>query len=163
MRPLFALIPVVLVGCAHQTPAAAAGNGADTATLTPAAERPTFTGNAENFTGEAQITMLFMPAGARTFSGAEVTFQPGARTAWHSHPAGQTLVVTDGGGWVQLEGQPRQDIAPGDVFWTPPGVRHWHGATDTTAMTHLALQGATGDGVVDWQEHVTDAQYLGTP
>ncbi|MCB9546947.1 MAG: cupin domain-containing protein [Myxococcales bacterium] len=107
--------------------------------------------------------MLFSPEGARTFGGATVAFEPGARTAWHVHPAGQTLVVTAGSGWLQAEGEPRRDLRPGDVVWTPPGVRHWHGATAATAMTHIALQGALDGAVVDWQAQVTDAEYLGTP
>ncbi|MCB9793637.1 MAG: cupin domain-containing protein [Alphaproteobacteria bacterium] len=104
--------------------------------------------------------MLFSPEGARRFGGATVRFEPGARTAWHSHPAGQTLVVTEGSGWVQVEGEPRQDLRPGDVVWTPPGQRHWHGATDSAAMTHIALQGEVDGEVVDWQEPVPEARYL---
>ncbi|MCB9780934.1 MAG: cupin domain-containing protein [Alphaproteobacteria bacterium] len=140
---------------------AQAGPPAPQTTVTAATERDRFVGGAEWFTGTATVSMLFGPDGARTFGGASVAFEPGARTAWHSHPAGQTLVVTEGQGWVQAEGEPRRDLKPGDVVWTPPGVRHWHGATATHAMTHLALQGEVEGAVVAWEEHVDDAHYLG--
>lgn len=142
---------------------AASSSSATTSTLTTAEERGTIDGDREHFTGQATIAMLFTPNGPRTFSGAYVNFEPGARTAWHTHPAGQTLVVTEGSGWVQLEGEARRDLEPGDVVWTPPGVRHWHGATDAAAMTHMALQGAVDGTAVTWLEHVTDAQYLDPP
>ena len=88
-----------------------------------------------------------------------VTFEPGARTAWHSHPLGQTLIVTFGFGWVQREGDPVEEIRPGDVVWFPPGEKHWHGATATTAMSHIAVQEALNGDVVEWMEKVGDAQY----
>ena len=91
---------------------------------------------------------------------ALVTFEPGARSAWHWHPLGQTLVVTSGCGWVQSEGQPKVEIRPGDVVWCPPKERHWHGATPTTAMTHIAIQEALEGKVVEWMEKVSDEQYL---
>ena len=91
--------------------------------------------------------------------GASVTFEPGARTAWHTHPLGQTLIVTAGCGWVQREGGPVEEIRPGDVVWFPPGEKHWHGATPTTAMTHIAIQEALDGKVVDWMEKVSDEQY----
>jgi quercetin dioxygenase-like cupin family protein len=109
-------------------------------------------------TGQATISMLFTPNGPRTFSGAYVTFQPGARSAWNDHLAGQTLVVTEGSGWVQLEGEEGRDLKPGDVVWTPPNVRHWHGAAASASMTHVALQGVADGTAVHWFEHVTDAQ-----
>jgi quercetin dioxygenase-like cupin family protein len=93
-------------------------------------------------------------------SSASVTFEPGARTTWHTHPAGQRLVVTAGLGWVQQSGGRTQEIRPGDVVWIPPGVKHWHGATPATAMTHIAVQEAVEGKVVEWMEHVTDEQYL---
>ncbi|MCA9673230.1 MAG: cupin domain-containing protein [Myxococcales bacterium] len=127
--------------------------------ISAASKRATITGAKAYFTGKVKVAMLFAPQGPRTFSGASVSFEPGARSAWHSHPAGQTLVVTAGAGWVQMQGQPRRDLKPGDVVWTPPGVRHWHGATDSSAMTHLALQGAVDGKAVNWFEHVSDAQY----
>src|ERR671916_91228 len=89
---------------------------------------------------------------------ASFTFEPGARTAWHTHPLGQTLIVTSGCGWAQREGGPVEEIRPGDVVWFPPGVRHWHGATATTAMTHIAIQEKLGGRAVDWMEKVTDEQ-----
>jgi quercetin dioxygenase-like cupin family protein len=92
-------------------------------------------------------------------AGALVTFEPGARTAWHTHPLGQTLIVASGLGWVQREGGPRQEIRPGDVVWFEPGEKHWHGATATTAMSHIAIQEKLNGSPVDWMEHVADAQY----
>lgn len=155
-NPALWISAALLTGCVRGRPLAA-----PPARITPASERGTFTGTADLFTGTATIKMLFSPDGPRDFGGASVDFEPGARTAWHSHPAGQTLVVTEGLGWLQVEGQPRQELHPGDVVWTPPGARHWHGATSETAMSHIALQGAVDGAVVDWQEHVSDAQYLG--
>ena len=92
-------------------------------------------------------------------SGASVTFEPGARTAWHTHPLGQTLVVTSGCGWVQREGGSIEEVRPGDVVWFPPGLKHWHGATPTTAMTHTAIQESINGKNVEWLEHVNDEQY----
>jgi len=97
------------------------------------------------------------PARAR---GASVTFEPGARTAWHTHPLGQTLIVTSGIGWAQRDGGPVQEIRPGDVVWFAPNEKHWHGDTPTNAMTHIAIQEALDGKVVDWMEHVTDKEYL---
>jgi len=91
--------------------------------------------------------------------GASVTFEPGAHTAWHWHPLGQTLIVTAGCGWVQSEGQQKVEVRPGDVIWCPPKERHWHGATPTTAMTHIAIQEALDGKVVEWMEKVSDEQY----
>jgi quercetin dioxygenase-like cupin family protein len=111
------------------------------------------------FTGTVRIDPLFQPNAPARTSGASVTFEPGARTAWHTHPLGQTLIVTAGCGWAQLEGGVVEEIRPGDVVWFPPGVRHWHGATPTTAMTHMAIQEALDGKVVDWMEKVSDEQY----
>lgn len=116
-------------------------------------------GPADWFTGTVRVDPLFQAPEPALVSGASVTFEPGARTAWHTHPLGQTLIVTAGAGWVQLEGQPIQDIRPGDVAWFAPGEKHWHGATSTTAMTHIAIQERLNGKVVDWMEHVTDEQY----
>ncbi|MFS4436596.1 cupin domain-containing protein [Paracoccaceae bacterium GXU_MW_L88] len=113
------------------------------------------------FTGTALVEPVFGTNENRPFSTGKVTFLPGARSNWHTHPHGQTLVVTSGTGWTQEEGGERQVINAGDVVWCPPGVRHWHGATDTTAITHLAIQQVEGDTAVEWMEPVTDAQYLG--
>ena len=92
-------------------------------------------------------------------NGAHVTFEPGARTAWHTHPLGQTLIITSGLGWVQREGGPIEEVRPGDVVWFPPGLKHWHGATATTAMSHIAIQESLNGSPVTWMEHVSDAQY----
>jgi len=121
--------------------------------------QPSARGPAGYFTGTVRIDPLFQaPAPARV-TGASVTFEPGARTAWHTHPLGQTLIVTFGCGWVQREGGPVEEIRPGDVVWFPPGEKHWHGATPTTAMTHIAVQEALNGKAVDWMEKVSDAQY----
>jgi len=116
-------------------------------------------GPADWFTGMVRIDPLFSAPEPATVSGASVTFEPGARTAWHTHPLGQTLLVTDGAGWVQREGGPVEEIFPGDVVWFSPDERHWHGATAVTAVTHTAIQEKKDGRAVDWMEHVTDAQY----
>ena len=120
----------------------------------------TIPGPAEWFTGTVHLDPLFLEANdpARA-TGASVTFEPGARTAWHTHPLGQTLVVTAGHGWVQREGGSIEEIGPGDVVWFPPGEKHWHGATATTSMTHMAIQEELDGKSVDWMEHVSDEQY----
>ena len=111
------------------------------------------------FTGSVRVDPLFQaPAPARV-GGSLVTFEPGARTAWHTHPLGQTLIVTAGCGWVQREGGPIEEIHPGDVVWFPPLEKHWHGATSTTAMSHIAIQESQDGKAVDWLEHVSDEQY----
>jgi quercetin dioxygenase-like cupin family protein len=116
-------------------------------------------GPADWFTGTVRIDPLFQAPDPALVSGASVTFEPGARTAWHTHPLGQTLIVTAGAGWAQLEGGLIQDLYPGDVVWFAPGEKHWHGATSTTAMSHIAIQEKLDGKVVDWLEHVTDDQY----
>ena len=121
--------------------------------------RPSGKGPSDWFTGTVRIDPLFSaPAPARV-AGASVTFEPGARTAWHTHPLGQTLIVTAGFGLAQREGGPIEEIRAGDVVWFAPGEKHWHGASPTTAMTHIAIQEAFDGKAVDWMEHVTDAQY----
>lgn len=118
-------------------------------------------GDPQYFTGDVVLESLVEappPARVRVL---RVTFQPGARTHWHTHPLGQTLVVTEGVGRVQVWGGPVQEIRPGDVVWIPPGVKHWHGAGPTEAMTHLAIHEAQDGNTVEWLEPVTDAQYLG--
>jgi quercetin dioxygenase-like cupin family protein len=114
---------------------------------------------ANHFTGSVRVDPLFQaPAPARVV-GASVTFEPGARTAWHTHPLGQTLVVTAGLGWAQRDGGPVEEIRPGDVVWFAPGEKHWHGASPATAMTHLAIQEAKEGKTADWLEKVSDEQY----
>lgn len=134
---------------------------ADTPSLaiTRGGSQPSAKGPAANFTGSVMVDSLFAPNAHRRSGGAYVTFAPGARSAWHSHPAGQTLIVTAGTGWVQQWGGKKEVIRPGDVVWTPPGVKHWHGATAANGMTHLALQENVNGKVVDWMEQVSDAQY----
>ncbi|MBI1205464.1 MAG: cupin domain-containing protein [Rhodopseudomonas sp.] len=116
-------------------------------------------GPAETFTGSVRIDALFSAAAPGRMSGATVTFEPGARTAWHSHPLGQTLLVMSGFGRVQRDGGPIEDIRPGDIVWFAPGEKHWHGAAPTTAMSHIAIAEALDGKVVDWMEQVSDAQY----
>ncbi|MBV8276742.1 MAG: cupin domain-containing protein [Verrucomicrobia bacterium] len=111
------------------------------------------------FTGTVRIDPLFQASAPARTSGGSVTFEPGARTAWHTHPLGQTLIVTVGCGWVQREGGPIEEIHPGDVVWFAPGEKHWHGATPTTAMTHIAIHEALDGKLVDWMEKVSDDQY----
>jgi len=113
------------------------------------------------FTGSVRIDPLFQANEQARAAGAAVTFEPGARTAWHTHPLGQTLIVTAGCGWVQREGAPVEEIRPGDVIWFAPGEKHWHGAAPATGMTHIAIQESLDGKVVDWMEKVTDAQYKG--
>jgi quercetin dioxygenase-like cupin family protein len=125
--------------------------------------QPSQKGPADYFTGSVRIDPLHTAPEPARVSVASVTFEPGARSAWHTHPLGQTLVVTAGRGWTQCEGGPIVEIRAGDVVWCPPGRRHWHGATPTTAMTHIAIQEALNGKVVDWMEHVTDEAYLAGP
>lgn len=120
-------------------------------------------GPAANFTGSVRVDPLFQPKAPARTAGAYVSFEPGARSAWHSHPMGQALVVTAGVGRVQQWGGAVQEIRPGDVVWTPPGVKHWHGAAPTTAMTHMAIQESAEGKVVEWMEKVSDAEYAKTP
>ena len=116
-------------------------------------------GPAEYFTGAVRIDPLFEAPDPSRARGASVTFEPGARSAWHRHPLGQTLIVTSGCGWVQSEGEPKVEIRPGDVVWCPANEKHWHGATPTTAMTHIAIQERLNGKAVEWLEKVTDEQY----
>ncbi len=128
--------------------------------LKRAGSQPTVYAPAQNFTGTVRVDPLnAAPAPARVTC-AVVTFEPGARSNWHTHPLGQTLIVTAGCGWTQCEDGLRVEIRPGDVIWCPPGHRHWHGATSTTAMSHIAVQEALDGKTVDWLEPVTDEQYL---
>jgi len=121
--------------------------------------RPSTKGPADWFTGSVRIDPLFDAAEPARGAGASVTFEPGARTAWHTHPLGQTLIVTAGCGWAQRWGGSKETIRPGDVVWFPPGEKHWHGAAATTAMTHVAIQEKLAGKAVEWLEHVSDEQY----
>ena len=124
-----------------------------------AGSQTSVSGPAENFTGRVRVDPLFPVTDELAASGAYVTFEPGARSAWHTHPAGQRLVVMSGVGLTQEWGKPVQEIRPGDVIVCPAGVKHWHGATATTAMTHLAVSGVLDGKAVDWMEKVSDDQY----
>jgi quercetin dioxygenase-like cupin family protein len=124
----------------------------------PNGSRPSVKAPEANFTGSARVDPLFSAPDSHLSAG-HVTFEPGARSAWHSHPAGQVLVVTSGTGWVQEWNGTKRPIKPGDVVWTPPGVKHWHGATATTAMSHDAIQESVDGKNVTWMEKVTDEQY----
>ncbi len=117
------------------------------------------TGPADYFTGTVRIDPLFTPPEPARVAMALVTFEPGARTAWHTHPLGQTLIVTAGCGWAQREGGPVEEIHPGDVVWFAPGEKHWHGATATTAMSHIAIQEKQNGSPVTWLEQVADVDY----
>jgi quercetin dioxygenase-like cupin family protein len=122
--------------------------------------QPSAKGPADYFTGQVRIDSPFQGEAPARASGAIVTFEPGARTHWHTHPLGQTLIVTAGVGWTQCEGSPKAEIRAGDIVWCPCQRRHWHGATTTTAMTHVAIAEALDGKVVEWMEPVSDAQYL---
>ncbi|HUH96872.1 MAG TPA: cupin domain-containing protein [Anaerolineales bacterium] len=123
--------------------------------------QPSGKGSPENFTGNVRVDPLFQPGVSRPASGASVTFEPGARSAWHTHPRGQTLIVTSGCGLAQSWGGPVEEIRPGDVVWCPPGEKHWHGAAPTTAMTHISIVEQVDGKSADWLEHVSDEQYPG--
>jgi quercetin dioxygenase-like cupin family protein len=124
-----------------------------------AGSRPSGKGPTDWFTGTVRIDPLFNASAPDRVQGASVTFEAGARTAWHTHPLGQTLVVTAGFGRAQRWGGPIEDIRPGDVIWFAPGEKHWHGASPNTAMSHIALQEVQDGKVVDWMEKVSDAQF----
>lgn len=158
-KPLFALILLSLLASAGM---AQSGDALSTSaqTITRAGTAASLAGPAAFFTGRVRIDPVYPANGEINASGSLVTFEPGARSAWHTHPKGQFLQVTTGVGLVQEWGQPVQTIRPGDVVWCPPGVKHWHGAAPTTAMTHLAVTGTTADGKnVNWLEKVSDEQY----
>ena len=127
--------------------------------ITRAGSQASRKGPADNFTGAVRVDPLFLVREPGRVSAGSVTFEPGARTAWHTHPLGQTLIITSGVGWVQREGGPIEEVRPGDVVWFPPGLKHWHGATPTTAVTHLAIQETLQGKNVDWLEKVNDEQY----
>lgn len=129
-------------------------------TITRSGSQPSAKGPADWFTGTVRIDSRFQAEEPARVGGATVTFEPGARTAWHTHPLGQTLIVTAGCGWAQREGGPIEEIHPGDIVWFPPGEKHWHGATATTAMTHIAIAELLNGKAVDWLEKVSDEDYL---
>lgn len=127
--------------------------------ITKAGSQPSVKGPGDWFTGAVRIDPLFDANEARRGAAASVTFEPGARTAWHTHPLGQTLIVTSGIGWVQKEGGQIEEVRPGDVVWFEPNEKHWHGATATNGMSHIAIQENLNGKVVEWMEKVTDEEY----
>jgi len=128
-------------------------------TVTHPGSQPSAIGSAENFTGRVRVDSPFKGSDPARIRGAVITFEPGARTAWHTHPLGQTLIVTAGVGLVQEWGGPIQEIRPGDIIWIPPGVKHWHGASPTVGMSHIAFSEALSGKTVEWMEKVSDEQY----
>jgi quercetin dioxygenase-like cupin family protein len=139
---------------------ASASAYAETMQITPNGSRPSIRGPQQNFTGSVVVQPLFAANEHTHASGGHVTFEPGARSAWHSHPAGQVLIITHGKGWTQEEGGQKREINPGDVVWCPPGVKHWHGATATNGMSHIAVTNVVDGKNVDWMEKVSEEQYL---
>jgi quercetin dioxygenase-like cupin family protein len=144
---------------AGPTPAAATQASNGMMQITRAGTQPSRKGPTESFTGAVRLDPLFPVREPGRASAGSVTFEPGARTAWHTHPLGQTLIITAGFGWVQREGGSIEEVRPGDVVWFAPGLRHWHGATPTTAMTHIAIAETLNGKNVDWMEKVGDEQY----
>jgi quercetin dioxygenase-like cupin family protein len=154
--PLFLLAPAHARAEEAPVPPAPVARGVE---VTRNGSQPSTKGPADHFTGSVRIDPLFRPEAPSALAGASVTFEPGARTAWHTHPRGQVLVVTAGSGWVQQWGGRAQEIRPGDVVRIPPGQKHWHGAAATTALTHVALQEQVDGKTVEWLEKVSDGQY----
>jgi quercetin dioxygenase-like cupin family protein len=158
------------LGCANENRQTASESGAPQAVsskdsrtmkITRSGSQPSQKGPAEYFTGSVRVDPLFPANAPSRTSGASVTFEPGAHSAWHTHPLGQILIVTAGTGWVQQEGGEKQEIRSGDVVWTPPGVKHWHGATATDRLTHIAIQDTLDGKNVEWMEKISDEQYGG--
>jgi quercetin dioxygenase-like cupin family protein len=150
---------LLLTGLCALALLAATPGYAQTMKVAPNGSRQTFLGPQKYFTGTVMVTMYFGATKHTRATGALVTFLPGARSAWHSHPAGQFLIVTRGVGWVQEWNGEKREIKPGDVIWTPPNVKHWHGATDKTGMSHIAIQEMVDGKNVEWMEKVTTKQY----
>ena len=136
-----------------------AKQGAGNMKIMRSGSQPSRKGAAQNFVGVVRVDSPFRGSDPARIGGAFVTFEPGARTAWHTHPLGQTLIVTAGHGWVQSEGGAKEEIRPGDIVWIPPGEKHWHGATATLGMTHIAISEALDGKTVDWMEQVSEEQY----
>jgi quercetin dioxygenase-like cupin family protein len=132
---------------------------AESSVISPNGSRPSVSGAPKNFIGSVVVEPLYGAHDSMPATGGHVTFAPGARSAWHTHPAGQVLIITDGVGWVQEEGGAKREVKPGDVVWCPPGVKHWHGATATNGMRHIAITGMVDGKNVDWMEQVTEEQY----
>src|SRR4051794_40976660 len=137
--------------------------GAKQMEITRKADLKSMAGPSEWFTGKVTVTGVFQRSNPARVGGGIVHFEPGARTAWHKHPLGQTLIVTEGVGWTQVEGGPILEFREGDIMWCPPEHKHWHGATPRAAMTHIAIQESLNGSPVTWMEHVTDEEYLAGP
>src|SRR3954470_12085929 len=152
MKPLAATVS--LLALAASVPA-----HAQSAQVWPNGSRPSAKGAPQYFTGSVVVDPLYAANDSTSSIGGLVTFEPGARSAWHTHPAGQYLIVTSGTGWVQEEGGAKREIRPGDVIWTPPGVKHWHGASTTNGMSHIAITNMVNGKNVEWLEKVSDEQY----
>jgi len=142
---------------------AAPHDGSQTITITRSGSQPARQGSAEYFTGSVRIDTLFTAHDPARTSGGRVTFEPGARTAWHTHPLGQTLIVTSGTGRIQRWGGAIEEIRQGDIVWIPPGQKHWHGAAPNSAMTHIAIAEQLNDKAAEWLEKVSDEQYNNLP
>lgn len=158
MSPHAATVMAAAVGIA--APPVLAQESTPVMDITRKADMQTVEGPAEYFTGRATITGQFQRPAPSRVSGALVRFEPGARTAWHTHPLGQTLIVTEGVGWTQIEGGPKLEFHAGDILWCPAEHKHWHGATPHGAMAHYAIQESLNGSPVTWMEHVTDEEYL---
>jgi quercetin dioxygenase-like cupin family protein len=159
LASLTLLASLVASVAAYAQVAAAPDDNPETVRITRAGSQPSARGSADYFTGSVRVDPLFPANAPSRTSGGLVTFEPGARANWHTHPLGQTLIVTAGLGWVQQLGHPVQEMRPGDVVWIPPGVKHWHGAAATTGVTHIAIQESLDGRNVDWLEKVADEQY----
>src|SRR5882762_9329568 len=159
MRKLFWTCAALLLPLATMPVVGIAQIGSAQISITPNNSQKVIQGAPERFTGSVRVQSLFDAKEPSRSSGGQVTFQPGARSAWHTHPLGQVLIVTDGTGWVQQWGGPVQVMHKGDVVRIPPGVKHWHGATPTSSVTHLAFQEQLDGVAVNWLEKVTDEQY----
>lgn len=140
---------------------AALGQSDQGITVTKAGSQPSTTGTTEHFTGEVRIDSGYQASEPGRVRGATVTFEPGARTAWHRHPLGQTLIIVAGMGWVRHWDGPVQEVAPGDMVWIPPGLKHWHGATASNGMSHIAIGEMLDGTTVEWLEQVSEEQYGG--
>jgi quercetin dioxygenase-like cupin family protein len=158
-RSASTLAALALLTGTYFGPAAAAEQNSTTQQITRAGEQASMTGPADYFTGRVRVDPLTAVTADLNTSAVYVTFEPGARSAWHTHPAGQYLVVTAGVGRTQEWGKVVQELRPGDVVWCPPGVKHWHGAAPSTAMTHMAITGTKNGNNVNWMEKVSDEQY----
>ncbi|KKI91797.1 hypothetical protein WQ54_12510 [Bacillus sp. SA1-12] len=156
---LFLSLSLFVLGSGFVGQTIAAEGNENSMTIIRSGSQDSYKGPAEYFTGNVRVEPLFSENDSQPYSGAYVTFQPGARTAWHSHPTGQRLIITEGVGWVQEWGGPIEEVQEGDVVWFQPGIKHWHGASPTKAMTHIALTGVEDGKNAEWMEKVTDEQY----